>query len=173
MTINELFMIYFRCPDVLWNPIGIDGEESLLIKEGEESEMFIISGTLGSAIWSRLDGTRTVNYIALEMADHVEVSRDDALDTVNTFMASLEENQLIQKEQVKSPSTDSSIIIDWPEIMETPTLSPFDLQTLVSEDMVALASFAGGQSNTGGVGSCQVGPGGRNNNTGIQPVCHP
>lgn len=166
-------MIYCRCPDVLWNNIGIEGEESLLIKEGEEIDMFIISGKIGSAIWSRLDGTRTVHDIALEMADLVDVDKDNALDTVTTFMASLEENQLIQTAPESPPPNDSSIIIDWPETMETPVLSPFDLQTLVSEDMVAFASFAGGKSNIDGHGACKVGPGGKNNITGLQPVCHP
>ncbi len=165
-------MIYFKCPNVLWNTVGIEGEESLLIKEGKEVDMFIISGKLGSAIWSRLDGMRTVGDLALEVASHFEMDRDEILDVVAAFIKSLEEHELIQTEPIKSPQAGTTVMIDWPVTMEAPTLSHFDIQSLVSEDMVAFASFAGGRDNIGGGGSCQVGIGGKNNIDGAQPVCH-
>ncbi len=173
MLIQGFTMKYFRCPDVLWNTVGVTAEEALLIKEGETVEMYIVTGKLGSALWSRLDGTRTIDDLALEMADHLGVDKNDARDVVTPFIESLKEQALIQTEPINGSPEELNTIVDWPEIMESPTLSPFDLQTLVSEDMVAFASFAGGRQNVGGGGSCQVGPGGKNNIGGAQPVCHP
>ncbi len=160
---------YCRAPDVLWNTVGVSQEEALLIKEERVPRIFIVSGKSGAAIWSRLDGAHTPEQISEEMAVAQGLPCSEALAIIAAFLEELEESGLITdggNAIVPQP------IVDWPETTEVPTLAPLELDTLVTDDMVALASFVGGRSNVGGNGVCQVGPGGKNNTTGSQPVCH-
>lgn len=165
---------YDRNPDVLWHAVGVDAEETLLIKEGAETRMFIVSGATGAAIWSRLDGARTAGDIAEEMAAARQITIEAARALVAGFLNGLEENELVAKADLYRTSTPAvpAEFTDWPKNIAPPALAPLELESLVADGMVALASFAGGKENVGGSGSCSPSLGGKNNVTGHEPVCH-
>lgn len=163
--------IYRRCPDVLWHRVGVNHEETLLIREGDEVRMFVASGATGAAIWSRLDGALSADDIAAALAAERNLPVSEAQAIVTDFLNILAENDLIEQ-GVSAPSVAPEIIA-WPQTVEVPSLEHLALESLVAEEMGVLASLAGGQSNTGGNGSCQGGVGGKDNLTGEQQPCHP
>ncbi len=148
-------MIYYKAKDVLWNPVGLDGEESLIIKEGDETKLFIIYGQTGTAIWSRIDGHRSVQDIEDEMVAEIRIDETEASTLLEDFLNELEENKLISATPPQNPLPPPPCsLVPWPETAIPPSLKPFDMEPFVSSDLVALGSFVGGNNNTSTPASC-------------------
>ena len=158
----------------MWNQVGLDGDEILLIHEGKETRMYIISDRTGAAIWSRIDGKNSVEDIENEMVHHGNIAKSEASRILSGFLAALEQHALVQKnpspadmEEKTGPSH-----ISWPNPISSPVLSPFHLEEFVSQDLVALGSFQGALNNTSGHVPCHSGEGGVNDVGGHGP-CRP
>ncbi len=167
-------MNFTRSPAVLWDPVGLDGEEILLVREGDETDIYIISGGSGTGIWARLNGNNTAEDIADDMAGTGVISRTEALKLVEAFISDLLEYGLIQeqKTQKKAADTKELPLPPWPVRLSTPTLKPFRPEKLVSSELVAVGTFQGSQNNAGGAMPCSGGDGGINNAGGVGP-CRP
>jgi hypothetical protein len=170
--VKEYLLILYKSNKVLWNPVGLDEEEILILYEGDQTKIYIISGGTGAAIWSRIDGKHSVEDIQKEMAEHGRISTGDASKMLRRFLADLEEHDLIQKSPPSSMETErDGPSISWPKTFSPPVFSPFHPESFVSSNLVALGSFQGGQNNAGGAGLCTGGPGGLNDVGGNGP-CH-
>jgi hypothetical protein len=167
-------MIFYKAKDVLWNPVGLDGEESLLIKEGDETLLFIIIGQMGSAIWSRIDGNRSLQDIEQEMVQKIQIEAIEASTLLEDFLNELAENQLITSTPPQNPlPTPSCPLVPWPEKVITPSLKPFDMEPFVSSDLIALGSFVGGTNNAQSPATCWGGTEGGINDVGGGFLCGP
>ncbi len=167
-------MIFYKAKNVLWNPVGLDGEESLLIAEGDETKLFIIYGQIGTAIWSRIDGNRSVEDIKNEMVREIQITETEASSLLQHFLNELEENQLVTTTPPQSPLPPSHCsIVPWPENAIPPSLKPFDMEPFVSSDLVALGSFVGGTNNAATPATCWGGAEGGLNDVGGGFLCGP
>jgi hypothetical protein len=164
--------VYQRAREVLWNPVGRDPEEFLLVREGEETRIFVLSGRTGAAVWTRLDGTRSVDDLVREMGGEAGVPADSARDLIAPFLQELATEGLV--EPAPSPGTASpSDPLPWPADPEPPSLVPFSPDELAAPDLVAVGSYQGGYNNTGsGALFCSTGEGGVNDVGGQHP-CRP
>jgi hypothetical protein len=164
--------VYQSVRNVLWNPVGRDPEELLLVQEGEETRIFVLSGRTGAALWSRLDGSRSVDDLARELADASGIALDPARDLIAPFLQELATEGLV--EPAPSPGTASpSDPLPWPSDPEPPSLVPFSPDELAAPDLVAVGSYQGGYNNTGtGAFPCSTGQGGVNDVGGQYP-CRP
>lgn len=158
---------------VLWHPVGTDNDEILLIREDAAVEMFILSGKTAVAIWTRLDGSRTVTEIVDEMVAASDVTKHDASAILSDFTDDLESHGLVaafsdrHTEPVKeSPSP-------WPRPIVPPILMPFNPEDMVSSELVALGSFIGGINNARGGNFCPGREGGGVNDVGADWPCRP
>jgi hypothetical protein len=165
-------LVLYKSNNVLWNPVGLDEEEILVVHEAVDTNIYIISGKTGAAIWSRIDGKNSVADIGAEMAEYGQISPEEASKMLNPFLADLEHHELIQKTRPPSMETEpEDPPIPWPEILSTPVFSPFHPESFVSSNIVALGSFQGSQNNAGGTAMCTGGLGGLNDVGGGDP-CH-
>ncbi len=163
-------MILYRSNKVLWNPVGLDEEEILIVYEGDETKIYIISGGTGAAIWSRIDGKNSFTDIQKEMAEHGGISTEEASKMLRRFLDDLEENDLIQKAPPSSMENETDDPhIPWPKTFSPPVISPFHPESFVSSNIVALGSFQGGQNNAGGIPMCTGGLGALNDVGGGTP----
>lgn len=158
-------MVFYKASDVIWNPVGL---------EGEETRVFIITGRVGTAIWSRIDGCRSVRDIEAEMVQHLDADDSAASSLLRDFFDKLEKNGLITAiPSDNSLSAPACNPFPWPDIMVPPTLEPFDMEPFISSDLVALGSFAGGNNNTTSNATCWGGTEGGVNDVGGGFVCGP
>lgn len=165
-------MILYKSSKVLWNPVGLDEEEILIVYEGDETKIYIISGGTGAAIWSRIDGKHTVEEIQKEMAEQGRISTEEASKMLRRFLDDLEKNDLIHKSPPLSEATETEDPrIPWPKTFSPPVFSPFHPESFVSSNLVALGSFQGGQNNAGGSFLCTSSSGGLND-AGENTPCH-
>jgi hypothetical protein len=165
-----LATVYQRAGEVLWNPVGRDPEEILLVSEGEETRIFVLSGRTGAALWSRLDGTRSLGDLAGELADAAGMPLAAARDLIASIMNALEAEGLVTASPGPASPCDP---LPWPSSPEPSTLVPFSPEELAAPDLVAVGSFQGGYNNTGsGAFPCGAGQGGVNDVGGQYP-CRP
>lgn len=159
-----------RAGEILWNPVGRDPEELLLVLEGEETRIFVLSGRTGAALWSRLDGTRSVRDLARELADASGMALESARDLIASFLQTLESEGLVTPSPGPVSHADP---LPWPADPEPPSLLPFSPDELAAPDLVAVGSYQGGYNNTGGGAfPCSSGQGGVNDVGGPYP-CRP
>lgn len=163
--------VYQRCEGVLWNPVGRDPEELLLVAEGEETRIFVLSGRTAATLWTRLDGTCSVEALARELSEHAGVPLKAALEHLVPFVEELEALHLIEIAS-SSSSVESPSPLPWPESLEPPCVIPFSPEDLAAPDLVAVGSYQGGHDNTGRGSVCHSGVGGFNNYGGNGP-CRP
>ena len=168
---NSAKIIFYKSPHVLWNLVGFDGEETLVIDEGEETKIYIISGKTGSAIWSRIDGKYSVEDIKDEMTDCGRLNQRDASHFLKDFLDRLEDHGLIRKKPPQQTGREEDQpLLPWPEKLSPPDLSPFETESFFSSDLVALGSFQGALNNSGGQFPCNSSEGGMND-IGGGPLC--
>lgn len=148
---------------VLWHPVGTDSDEILLIREGAEMEMFILSGKTAVAVWTRLDGSRTVTEIIGEMVAESGVTKHDASGILTDFIDDLESHDLIAAFSDRHTEPLKESLSPWPSSIVPPSLLPFNPEELVSSEVMALGSFIGGFNNNRSDSSCRGGEGGVNN----------
>ena len=162
-----------RSPHVLWHPVGQSSDELLLMIEGAETALFIITGAVGAAIWMRLESDCTEAEIAAALAAACHLPLEDARKIVCDFLAALEGEGLVER-GTAGPDRPSSgkHAIEWPEEVTVPQLHRFDPEAAVEENLVALGSFVGGRDNASGNRYCYGNVGGVGNFGGSQP-CRP
>jgi hypothetical protein len=157
---------------VLWNPVGRDPEELLVVAEGEETRIFVLSGRTAAALWTRLDGTCSVDDLAIELSQQAGVPLKDALALIAPFVEELEDLHLVEKAfgPCDGVSTDP---LPWPNSPNRPRVIPFSPEDLAAPDLVAVGSYQGGYNNAGGSAlPCGSGQGGVND-VGGQFACRP
>ncbi len=163
--------IFRRAREVLWSPVGRDPEELLLVQEGGETCVYVVTGRVGVALWTRLDGSRSVDDLARDLSDHTGISREQALVLITPFIDQLQEHHLLDSlhdsSEVEVEPVDPA---PWPDQPIPSTLVPFSPESLAAPELVAVGSYLGGLDNAGsGPQPCQVGPGGWNNYGGAGP----
>jgi hypothetical protein len=165
-------MEYISAHSVLWNKVGLNGEEALLIKEDSETRLFTITGQTGVALWSRVASGTTFKGLVEEMAQVFDLSVQDAVQIVEPFLKRLLELELVTSRSngpFLKNGLKTATIVEYPIKIDAFAIEPLELEALVDEDLVALGSFQGGQNNIGGNPTCKSGIGGKNNFGGNGP----
>lgn len=164
--------MYRRSRDVLWNPVGREPEELLLVHEGRETRIYVVTGRTGAALWTRLDGTRSTDDLARDLSEHAGISLEQAGALILPFIDQLRSHQLVDvvKGHCEPEPADP---LPWPGQPAQPELVLFTPESLAAADLVAVGSYQGGKDNVGsGPQPCKVGPGGWSNFGGSGP-CRP
>ncbi|MCF8061921.1 MAG: PqqD family protein [Deltaproteobacteria bacterium] len=163
--------VYQRGGDVLWNPVGRDPDELLLVHEGQDTRIFVLSGRTGAAVWTRLDGARSLDDLSIELARECGTPLEDARNLIASFVRELQAEGLVELLSRPSPSR-ACDPLPWPADPEPPALAPFSSESLAAPDLVAVGSYQGGHNNIGHHKVCHAGAGGFNNQGGPGP-CRP
>jgi hypothetical protein len=169
-------MLYKLSPNVIWNKVGLEAEEALLIAENSNTQVYIVNGQTGVALLARLQTGLSLDDLAAEMQDMYECSKSQALAILQPFIQQLEAHGLVSavetSNSMDSLSADSELAA-WPTAYETPSLNRLEIDDIVDQELVALGSFQGGYSNTQGTWSCWGNQAaGVNDTSGSQP-CRP
>ncbi len=160
--------VYQRGAEVLWNPVGRDPDELLLVHEGTDTRIFVLSGRTGAAVWTRLDGTRSLDDLSLELACESGMPLEDACNLIDPFVRELQFEGLA--EILSRPSTTQACdLLPWPRNPEPPSLAQFSPESLAAPDLVAVGSYQGGNNNSSSGSVCHSGIGGFNNQGGNGP----
>ncbi len=164
-----LTMFIKHATNVLWHPVGADPEEILLVHEGAEVKMYLLTGKTGGALWTRLDGSRTLREIIEEMVATGAATSEEAEKVLSDFIEHLSAYGLVVEATERQSCGAEKKQWPWPVCVEPPDLTRFDPESLLTSEMVALGSFQGGQSNATGKSICQGGIGGTGNSGDNRP----
>ena len=169
-------MLHQLKPNVIWNKVGLQAEEALLIAENSNTQIFIVSGQTGVVLPSRLQTGRSLDDLAAEMQKVFDLNKSQVLPLLQPFIQQLESHELvmiIEPDQIADDPADLTDLPDWPSVCDAPSLNRLEIDELVDQELVALGSFQGGTRNTSGTWSCWGGQaGGVNDTSGNQP-CRP
>jgi len=165
--------------NVFWQPVGALDDEVVVIREqgdaGEETsgmEAFLVKGELAAAWWSRMDGAEEHSDEALvtEACAALGGNPDAVRAAFGLFVDHLRGSGLVGNEgelctrtmtpgQREYPFPASACDLSSPQGW----LSPMELGSLVSRDLVALGTFVGGTNNVSTLNPCTGQSGGIQN----------
>ena len=86
----DLDTVLTRNPDAAYRVY--DGQATVLLAEGAEVNVI---NEIGSLVWDRIDGVRTLGKILEEVVAEYEVSREQAQRDMLEFAASLREHNMV------------------------------------------------------------------------------
>ena len=167
---------YILDPRVIWNTVGEDAGEVILLLESQETRIFIVSTRTGAAVISRLRSGVTLETLVKELQDAAGIHRQTAEQIIYPLIEQLEAEDLVTTEESlprdAGPDTEDDSLISWPDHGESPALEIMDLVDMADETLTAAGSFQGGLNNSQGTLSCWSGEGAVNNVGGKQ-ACRP
>ena len=174
-----------RSQAAFWARVGATADEVVVMLEGDtpvsEVRAFLVRGNLAVAWWSRMDGAsgHDAGSLIARAADSCGLSESDCAVLFDEFWARLVEARLVCPSEDQAPAE-----MDSPEHAPTPFpnlpparpveefCSPLHLESFVQQDLVALGTFFGGQSNVSGSWPCRSQVGGEGN-TVSTTACRP